>query len=71
MKETIQEIKDLIKQEESKLRFSFHEQINISLNKLEGQINNRQKYTDKLDTYFSDTMDGVSPSESANDLGLI
>ncbi len=29
------------------------------------------KYSEKLDTYFSDTLDGVEPSISATELGLL
>ena len=28
-------------------------------------------YSDKLDTYFSDTLDGMTPEDSARDLGLL
>ena len=30
-----------------------------------------EKYTDKLDTYFSDTIDGITPEDSARELGLL
>ena len=30
-----------------------------------------KKYGDKLDTYLSDTLDGMSPEDSARDLGLL
>jgi hypothetical protein len=30
-----------------------------------------ERYSIKLDTYFSDTMDGMKPEDSARDLGLI
>ena len=30
-----------------------------------------EKYADKLDTYFTDTLDGMPPERSAYELGLI
>jgi hypothetical protein len=30
-----------------------------------------EKYSEKLDTYFSDTQDGMKPEDSARDLGLL
>jgi len=30
-----------------------------------------EKYASKLDTYFSDTLDGITPEDSARDLGLL
>ena len=34
-------------------------------------LKRNQEYLDKLDTYFTDTMDGMEPTESATDLKLI
>ena len=34
-------------------------------------LKRNQEYLEKLDTYFTDTMDGVEPTESATDLKLI
>lgn len=30
-----------------------------------------KKYSDKLNTYLSDTLDGMKPEDSARDLGLL
>jgi hypothetical protein len=30
-----------------------------------------EKYNDKLDTYLTDTLDGMKPETSARDLGLL
>ena len=35
------------------------------------QLKRSEKYADKLDTYFTDTLDGMSPEKSANELGLL
>jgi len=35
------------------------------------QLKRSEKYSDKLDTYFTDTLDGMPPERSANELGLL
>ena len=35
------------------------------------QLKRSEKYADKLDTYFTDTLDGMPPEKSANELGLL
>jgi hypothetical protein len=35
------------------------------------QLKRSEKYADKLDIYFADTLDGMPPEKSANDLGLL
>ena len=35
------------------------------------QLKRSEKYADKLDTYFTDTLDGMPPEKSAYELGLL
>lgn len=39
--------------------------------KFRRKLKNSEKYANKLDLYFTDTLDGMSPSSSAKDLGLL
>jgi len=34
------------------------------------RIKRSEKYSNKLDTYFTDTLDGMEPERSKNELGL-
>ena len=35
------------------------------------QLKRSEKYADKLDTYLTDTLDGMTPEKSAGELGLL
>jgi uncharacterized protein YaaW (UPF0174 family) len=35
------------------------------------QLKRSENYANKLDTYFTDTLDGMPPEKSANELGLL
>jgi primase-polymerase (primpol)-like protein len=39
--------------------------------KFRKQLKDNEKYASKLDTYFTDTIDGMEPSRSATELGLL
>ena len=44
---------------------------NLDMNEIVTIYTTLYKFFDKLDTYFSDTLDGMTPEDSARDLGLL